>query len=639
MTPSDRPIIDEAQDRERALLERTWALAKGPFAWFREVNPQVIGIRYVVTAFVFFILGGLEALLMRLQLARPENHFLNPDLYNQIFTMHGSTMMFLFAVPVIEGFGVYFVPLLLGARSVCLPRLNAFGYYIYLFGGIFLYIGLLTNTGPDAGWFAYTPLSGPQYSAGVRLDFWTQMIVYTNLSALCVAVVIIVTVLKQKPPGMALNRMPVFVWAMTIQSFMVVFAMPVVMANSVMLFLDRSVSTNIFNAAQGGDPLLWQHLFWFFGHPDVYIVFIPPLGMTAEIVSTFCRRAVVGYQWIVLAEIATGFISFGLWVHHMFATGLPQLGAAFFTAASMMIAIPTGIQIFCWIATIWSGRPRLEVPLLWVSGLIVTFIIGGFTGVMMASVPFDVQVHDTFFVVGHIHYVLIGATAFPVLGALYYWFPKMSGRMLDATLGLWSFWLAFIGFNLAIFPMHILGLLGMPRRIYTYLPGLGWSNLNLLSTVGAFILATGFLLTLVNVLKSIRHGRVAGDNPWDAPSLEWRMPSPPPSYVFLEIPVFPSGGPEWDEVPEGAVRGLDPLRREVLVTNIVDAAPDHRYVVPGPSVWPFLLALVSALTFAGIAFDVRWAPVGALLAALMLIGWFWPPRLSPAASTRVGVAE
>ncbi len=614
-------------DRENLELARTWAPPTGPFRWFREVNAQVIGKRYIVTAFIFFLIAGLEALLIRVQLAAPENHFLNPDLYNQIFTMHGSTMMFLFAVPVLEGFGVYLVPLMLGARNVSLPRLNAFGYYIYLFGGIFLYIGLLTNTGPDAGWFSYTPLSGPQFSPGERLNFWTQMIIYTNLSALCVAVVIIVTALKQKPPGMSLNRMPVFVWAVTIQSFMVLFAMPVVVAASTMLFLDRRIGTNIFNSAQGGDPLLWQHLFWFFGHPDVYIVFIPPMGMIAEVVATFCRRPLVGYQAIVLAEIATGFISFGLWVHHMFATGIPQLGEAFFTAASMMIAIPTGVQIFCWIATIWTGRPRLEVPIYWAAGVVATFVIGGLSGVMMAAVPFDVQVHDTFFVVGHIHYVLIGSTVFGVMAALYFWFPKMSGRLFNVALGKWSFWLSFIGFNVTFFPMHVLGLLGMPRRIYTYQPGLGWDGLNLLSTVGAFILATGFLLSLVNVLKSLRDGREAGSNPWDAPTMEWRTPSPPPSYTFLELPVvWGSGPPSWDEKPEGAVRGLDPSRREVLITKIVDASPDHRYIVPGPSIWPFLLGLLGALTFAAIAFYIRWAPIGAGLCVLALIGWFWPSR-------------
>jgi cytochrome c oxidase subunit I+III len=637
MTPASPPTIADGRESDRLVLQHTWAPPTGPLRWFKEVNAQVIGKRYIMTALIFFVLGGIEALLIRIQLARPENRFLNPDLYDQIFTLHGSTMMFLFAVPVMQGLALYFVPLLLGARNVALPRLTAFSYYIYLFGGLFLYIGLLSNTGPDAGWFAYTPLSGPQFSSGVRLDFWTQMIICTNISALAVAVVVIVTALKQKPPGMSLNRMPVFVWAMTIQSFMVLFAMPVVISAATMLFLDRSIGTNIFNSAEGGDPLLWQHLFWFFGHPDVYIVFIPPMGMAAEIISTFCGRPVVGYQAIVLAEISTGFLSFGLWVHHMFATGLPQLGATIFTAASMMIAIPTGIQIFCFIATMWIGRPRLQVPLLWVAGFIATFIIGGFTGVMLASVPFDVQVHDTFFVVGHLHYVLIGATVFSVMGALYYWFPKMSGRMLDSTLGVWSFWLAFIGFNVTFLPMHVLGLRGMPRRIYTYLPGLGWSNLNLLITIGAFILATGFFLTLLNMIKSRSNGREAGTNPWKASSLEWKIPSPPPSYTFLDVPVLPSGGPSEDEEPEGLVRGFDASRRELLVTNVVDGSPDYRYTVPGPSIWPFLLGLTSALTFAGIAFDVRrWAPIGAVLCIIMLIGWFWPTgnsRLTQATET------
>src|SRR5438094_3999563 len=450
---------------QRSLLEKTWAPAEGLLGKLTDTGHKEIGIRYIVTAFVFFALGGIEAALMRIQLMKPENSFLSPDRYNQIFTMHGSTMMFLFAVPVMLGFAVYFVPLMVGTRDVAFPKLNAYGYFMYLAGGLFLYAMFFIGAGPDAGWFAYTPLSGPTFDPGKRSDTWAQMITFTELSALIVAVNIVVTAFKQRAPGMSLNRIPLFVWSMIVVSFMIIFAMPAVMLDSGYLCLDRLIATHFFNQSEGGDAIFYQHMFWFFGHPEVYIIFIPGLGFISSILTAFTGRKIYGYVGIVSTLVITGFLGFSVWVHHMFATGLPQLGQSFFTAASIMIVIPTAVQLFCWIATMWTGKLRVATPVLYVIGFFVTFIVGGMTGIMLASVPLDWQIHDTFFVVAHLHYVLIGGAIFPLFGAFHFWFPKWTGRMYSEALGRLAFWLVFIGFNVTFFPMHHLGLQGMPRRV------------------------------------------------------------------------------------------------------------------------------------------------------------------------------
>ena len=627
-TYKEREINEEelaaAMERERDELERTWARPRGLRGWCTDTDHKAIAMRYIVTAFVFFVLGGIEAALMRLQLARPENHFLSPDQYNQIFTVHGTTMMFLFAVPIMTAMGIYLVPLMIGARDVAFPRVNLFGYFVYLIGGILLYTGFVLNTGPDAGWFAYVPLSGPGFSPGKRVDIWAQMITFTELSGLAGAVVVIGTVFKMRAPGMSINRLPLFVWAQLITSFMIIFAMPSVMLASGLLASDRLIDTHFFNAAEGGDAILYQHLFWFFGHPEVYIIFIPALGFISPIIVAFARRKIFGYLALVLSLISTGFIGFGLWVHHMFATPIPQMGQSFFTAASMVISIPSGVQIFCWLATLWGGKLNLKTPLLFVLGFFAIFVIGGLTGVMLASVPLDLQIHDTFFVVAHLHYVLIGGAVFPLFGAFYYWFPKWTGRMLSERAGWWNFWLMFIGFNLVFFPMHQLGLNGMPRRVYTYLPASGWGTLNLIASIGAFILATGVLVFIVNVIWARRAGVIAGDNPWAADSLEWSVSSPPPNYNFHNIPVVQGRYPIWEGTENAPViRGLSTTKREGLVTSVLDAQPELRFDIPGPSIWPLMVALATAVMFIAGIFTPWAFLVGAILAGIALTCWFF----------------
>ena len=646
-------LSPENLERERVELEETWRQPSGVIGWLSNTDHKTVALRNIVSAFIFFAFGGILALFMRLQLARPDGQVLGPDLYNQFFTTHGSSMMFLFAVPVMEAMGLYLVPLMVGTRSVPFPRLNAYGYFVYLIAGILLYVGLILNIGPDAGWFAYVPLSGPEFGTGKRVDLWSQMVSLTEIAALVGAAQIIVCVFKQRAPGMSLNRIPLYVWSMVVTAFMIVFAMPAVMLSSTLLSMDRltSVSTHFFNAAEGGDPILWQHLFWFFGHPEVYIIFIPATGFVSAIITTFSRRKTFGYVALVLTMISTAFIGFGVWVHHMFATPLPQLGQSIFTASSMLIVIPNGVQIFCWIATLWLGRLNLKTPLIFVLGFFAIFVLGGLTGVMLASVPLDLQLHDTFFVVAHFHYVLIGGAVFPLFGAIYYWFPKFTGRMLNEKAGIANFIFLFIGFNLVFFPMHILGLDGMPRRIYTYVPETGWGNLNMLATIGAFVMAIAVIVFVSNVVYSIYKGPPAGDNPWGADTLEWTIPSPPPAYAFQNIPVVQGRHALWERTKDVAVvTGLHTRIREVLCTTIHDALPEHRYALNGPSIFPLLLALVTGGTFITFMFTPWSIPAGMTLTFFVLLGWFWsnsiehrwpyaPPKDNPSYDEDLGEEE
>src|SRR5512145_1350219 len=485
---------------ELETLKRVWRAPAG-LRFITVINNSYVGVFYVGAAFLFFVLAGILALLMRAQLSVPENDLVKPELYNQLFTMHGTVMMFLFAVPAVEAMGVLLLPNMLGARDLPFPRLSAYAFWAYLVGGLVFFSSLFFGLAPSGGWFMYPPLTSGVYSPGINEDFWLLGIGFIEISAIAGAIEIVVGVLRTRAPGMTLGRMPVFAWAMLVFAAMIIFAFPAVILATTLLELERAFGWPFFDAGRGGDPLLWQHLFWFFGHPEVYIIFLPAAGMVSMIVPAMARTPLAGYRFVVLALVATGFLSFGLWVHHMFATGIPRISLSFFQAASMAVAIPSGIQVFAWIATFAKGRVQLKTPTLFVLGFLATFVLGGLTGVMVAVVPFDWQVHDTYFVVAHLHYVLIGGMVFPLLAALYYWMPYTSRNALSERLGRWVFGLMFVGFNVAFFPMHLTGIVGMPRRVHTYLPGLGWDLLNLVSTIGAFMLAAGVALFLVDVAR------------------------------------------------------------------------------------------------------------------------------------------
>ena len=607
-------------------LEAAWRTPSG-LAALTAVNHRTVGKRYLLTGFGFFLLAGLLALSMLVQLSRAGMSFLSAELYNQFFTMHGTTMMFLFAVPIVEAFGIYLVPLMIGTRDMAFPRLSAFGYYVYLIGGITLYLALLTGRAPDAGWFNYVPLAGPEYSPAVNVDFYAEGNTFLEVAALAAAVETIVTILKMRAPGMSINRMPLFVWAILIMSFMTVFAMPPLILASFFLALDRVVGTHFFNVVQGGNALLWQHLFWWFGHPEVYIIAIPAFGIISAVIPTFSRRRIAVYLPIALAMISIGIVSFGLWVHHMFASGVSVLGMSFFAAASMAIAIPSGVQVFGWLGTRWEGRRLLwKAPMIWAVGGIVTFVAGGITGIMVAAVPFDWQVHDSHFVTAHFHYVLLGGSVLPFIAAVYYWFPKITGRMLNERLGRWSFWITFLGFNVAFFTLHYTGFLGMPRRVYTYMDANGWSTPMTITAAGAFVLAAGVGITVVNVVTSLRRGAAAEGNPWQAATLEWATSSPPAGYNFAAIPEVGSHSPLWDvdgPLPAAAEQPGTAVR-EVLGTSVLDGKPQHRIVLPWPSLWPLVLAVSAATIFIGAIVSLNLVPVGLVLTTVAIIGWNWP---------------
>ena len=464
------------------------------------VNHTTIGLRFMLTGAVFFLLGGLLAMLIRTQLALPNHEFMAPDVYNQVFTMHGTVMMFLFAVPMMEGMAVYLIPKMLGARDLVFPRLSAFGYYCYLFGGLILISSLFLDLAPKAGWFMYTPLSSAAHTPGPNSDFWLIGITFVEISAVSAGVELVVSILRTRAVGMALHKMPIYAWYILVMAMMIVVGFPPLILGSILLELERAAGMPFFEVARGGDPILWQHLFWLFGHPEVYIIFLPAAGIVSTLLPVFCQRPLVGYRWVVLGVLTTGFISFGLWVHHMFTVGIPQLAQLFFSAASMLVAIPTAVQVFAWLATLWQGKPVYHVPMLWLVGFLIVFVCGGLTGVMLALVPFDWQVHDTHFVVAHMHYVLVGGMFFPMMAGIYYWLPHFSGRMPSVRLGKWGFWLVFIGFNITFLIMHWTGLMGMPRRIYTYEAGLGWDLPNLISSIGSFIMAIGIATILLDIV-------------------------------------------------------------------------------------------------------------------------------------------
>jgi len=516
-------------------LSAIWDTPPG-LARLSAVNHSIVGRRFMVTAFVFFAIGGLLAMLIRAQLATSGSAFVGPELYGQIFTMHGTVMMFLFAIPMFEGLAIYLLPKLLGARDMAFPRLSAYGYWCYLFGGAILIGAMAAGVAPDKGWFMYTPLSSSAHSPGINADVWLLGVTFVEISALSAAIEIAVSVLKVRAPGMSIDRMPILAWYLLVTAFMMLLGFPPLILGSILLELERAFYLPFFDPARGGDALLWQHLFWLFGHPEVYIIFLPAAGVISTMIPTFARRELVGYRAVILAVIAVAFLSFGLWVHHMFTVGIPHMALAFFSAASGLVAIPTAVQIFAWIATLAQGRPRFDVPMLYLGGFFVVFVIGGLTGVMLAMVPFNWQAHDTHFVVAHLHYVLVGGFVFPMLAAAYYWLPHFTGRVAEHRLSVAAFWLIFGGFNLTFFLMHLTGLRGMPRRVDSYPAEALWDWLNLLSSVGGFLMAAGFALFVADLVVQIRFGRRFRRNPWRARSLEWAMPTPPAPYNFASLP-------------------------------------------------------------------------------------------------------
>lgn len=632
----NQPVAGDNRLHEK--FEKVWRNWPG-WGQLAGVNHTSIGRRFMLTGAIFFVIGGVLAMLIRTQLALPAQEILNPDVYAQVFTMHGTVMMFLFAIPILEGMAMYMIPKLLGTRDLVFPRVSALGYYCYVFGGIIIMSSLVLGMAPDSGWFMYTPLSGGEFSPGRGSDFWLLGITFVEISALAAGVELTVSILRARAPGMTLSKMPIMAWYILAMALMIVFGFPPLILASIMLELERAAGMPFFEVAAGGDPILWQHLFWLFGHPEVYIIFLPAAGIISTLIPVFAGRPLVGYRWIVLAIILTGFISFGLWVHHMFTVGIPQLAQAFFSIASMLVAIPTAIQIFAWLATLWSGRVTYNLPMLWVFGFLIIFVCGGLTGVMLALVPFNWQVHDTHFVVAHMHYVLVGGMFFPLIAGLYYWLPQLSGRMPSEKLGRWGFWLTFIGFNATFFLMHLTGLLGMPRRVYTFSGGLGWDWLNLLSSVGGFVMSAGIAMIIIDVVLHIRFGRKAPLNPWKSDTLEWATGTPPTSYNFASIPTLDNRHPLWQnpDLPHSIARGehglssIDHGRREIYGVDAISGKMKEVIHLPGNSWWPLICA--SLLAVICVSLLVRAYPVAvitAVITAVALLRWSWENGSHPA---------
>ena len=618
--------MDERAER----LLKVWETPKG-WRYWSAVNNSQVGLWYTLTAFGFLLFGGVLALIMRIQLALPDNNWLTPDQYNQIFTMHGTVMMFLFAVPILEAISIMLLPQMLGARDLPFPRLSAYGYWCFLIGGIFVCGSLFFGVGPRGGWFMYPPMT-TEYQTDIGPDIWLLGLSFIEIASIAAAVELIVGVLKCRPPGMRLNLIPLYAWYILVVAVMILFAFPPLIAGDLLMELERAFDWPFFDVERGGDPLLWQHLFWIFGHPEVYIVFLPSIALIAMIVPTFARTPMAGYGWIVLAAVGTGFLSFGLWVHHMFTTGLPGITIGIFSAASEAVAIPTGVQIFCFIATLLIGRVTRSVCLLFVLAGLATFVIGGLTGVMIAIAPFDYQAHDTYFIVGHLHYVLVGGTIFPIVAGLYYYYPFVTGKQLSERLGTITFWLMFVGFNVAFFPMHIAGMLGMPRRVYTYPSGMGFELANMISSVGAFVLGIGFVVLLWDVLRPKGKQPLVARNLWNAGTLEWCAQVPDKPWGIRSIPIISTRYPLWDQ--ENLLDDIDNGKfyladaeeglRETMVTSTVDAEPMQVLRVPGPT----FLTLYAALFTGGVFIfsTYHWwlaASLSGVAAFITIVIWLW----------------
>ncbi|WP_159994666.1 cytochrome c oxidase subunit I [Roseomonas sp. 18066] len=617
--------------QQEARLKRVWASPPG-WRYWSAVNNTEVGRWYTATAFAFFLFAGVLALLVRAQLAVPENDLVSAGRYNQLFTLHGTAMMFLFAVPIFEAVAILLLPTMLAARDLPFPRLSAFGYWCFLIGGVFVCGSIFFNAAPDGGWFMYPPLTTNPKLTGIGADIWLLGLSFIEVASIAAAVELIVGVLKCRPPGMRINTMPLYCWYVLIVGGMILFAFPPLIAGDILFELQRLADWPFFDPARGGDPLLWQHLFWIFGHPEVYIVFLPSIALLAMMVPSFARRPIIGYSWIVLAAIGTGFLSFGLWVHHMFTTGLPAISVGFFSAASEAVAIPTGVQIFVFLATMLAGRVVMSVPMLFAAGSLAIFVCGGLTGVMVAIAPFDWQAHDSYFVVAHLHYTLGGGMLFPLFAGAYYYVPLVLGRPLSDRWGKRAFWMMFAGFNIAFLPMHFTGLRGMPRRIFTYPAEIGWDWLNLVSTLGAFLFAAGVLVFTIDLFLGVRRRAPTPRNPWQSGTLEWLGPLPAPDYGVRSVPAVSSRYPLWDqpelprEVEEGRWYLADAQegKRETLVTSVLDAEPEQCLRVPGNSFLPMLCAVLIGASFIGTAFHYYWSSLAIGIAGIFAImAWLW----------------
>ncbi len=602
------------------------AAYSGVWSWITTVDHKRIGILYGVSAFAFFLIAGIEALIMRVQLSGPNAGVVSAETYNQLFTMHGTAMIFLGVMPFSAAFFNYMVPLLIGARDVAFPRLNAFSFWVFLSGGILLHASFLFNAAPNAGWFGYANLTSPAYSPGLNVDFWLLSLQILGIASLAAAFNFLVTIINMRAPGMSLMRLPLFIWMTLVTSILMVLAFPVITVALTLLLFDRFFGMNFFITQAGADPRWWQHLFWIFGHPEVYILILPAMGIVSEVIPTFSRKPLFGYPFVVYSGIAIAVMSFGVWAHHMFSVGMGPIADAFFSIATMLIAIPTGVKILNWIGTIWGGAVRFTTPFLFSVGFIAMFIIGGLSGVMHASPPADLQQTDTYFIVAHFHYVLFGGSIFGLASGFYYWFPKMTGRLLDEGLGKLHFWLMTIGFNLTFFPMHFAGMFGMPRRVYTYSSGYGFDGYNLLSSIGSFVIAISMLVMIWNWYRTMRQGKIAGDDPWDAQTLEWSISSPPPVYNFARIPVVASRRPFWDQ-KYGGVGVHEPVHGGSNEGHgHGDEHAEHIHM-PNPSYFPVIVAVGFLMLAAGLMippFPVVSA-LGLLVMFVGIYGWAFEP--------------
>jgi cytochrome c oxidase subunit I+III len=645
----------QAQPRDPAALhaelDAVWRAWAGWRGFVGEVNHGAIGLRFMVTAIIYFLIGGVLAMLIRVQLASPRAAFVGPDIYNQLFTMHGTIMMFLFAIPMLEGLALYLLPKVMGARDMSYPRLSALGWWCYALGGLILLVAMFAGVAPDSGWFMYTPLSDKVHTPGINADVWLLGVTFVEISAICAAVEITVSILKVRAEGMALVKLPLFAWYMLGTAAMMLIGFPPLILGSILLEVQRAFDWAFFDPARGGDPILWQHLFWLFGHPEVYIIFLPAAGALSAMIATFSRQPIIGHAMIIAAIWAMVFLSFGLWVHHMFTIGIPHLALAFFSAASMLVAVPTSVQIFAWIGTLWSGRPRWSLPMLYIAGFFLTFVLGGLTGVMLAAVPFNWQAHDTAFVTAHLHYVLIGGFVFPMLAAITYWMPHFTGRRPVRGLGKAAFWLIFIGVHGTFLVMHVTGLLGMPRRVSVYPDNPEWELLNLISSVGGFIMTGGFALFAVEMGLQLFMGRRSRRNPWRATSLDWGMRLPPPSYNLASLP---RGDMETDErkltpsrldtmatalaMGEGMLPGAPRGVRETLIVDAVSGKAEAVAVLSSNTMRPVMTALTIGLFFMSMLAGFYWVAAGTVvLVAAVCASWIRP--VTPADSQYPAVPE